>query len=83
YPTPQQKNRPKPARFDSKFIVQENAYHRLDAGELREMFRGRVGVRGFEDWLGAFCTRKYESDFAREMSRSVEAYLRDFEEEKP
>ena len=28
--------------------------------------------------MDAFCQRKYNSDFSREMTRSVEAYLRDY-----
>ena len=34
-----------------------------------------------EEWLQAFCARKYNSDFAREMSRSVRLYLKDFDQE--
>lgn len=83
YPAPQQLTRKKPGRFDQRFVVQENGYRRLDGDELRDMFRERTGAQSFEDYLAAFCKRKYESDFSREMSRSVEAYLRDFREEPP
>ena len=78
YPTAQQKAREKPRRFDSRHIVFENAYHELSGGELREMFSARCGDRSFEDWIGAFCERKYNSDFAREMSRSVREVLSGF-----
>lgn len=71
YPTEQQKRREKPKRFDLKYIVHEDAYHDLTPTELREMFRERVGDRTFEDWMRAFCSRKYNSDFSGEMSRSV------------
>ncbi len=81
WPTQQQKDRKKPERFDMRHIVHENGYRRGDGAELREMFAGRTGARSFEDYLKAFCARKYNSDFSREMTRSVEAYLRDFEEE--
>lgn len=47
----------------------------LTSMELREMFRERVGDRTFEDWMRAFCDRKYNSDFSREMSRSVRKML--------
>lgn len=80
YPTAQQKAREKPARFDLRYIVQENAYHELGADELREMFADRVGARSYEDWMQAFCVRKYNSDFSREMSRSVRKFLESFEE---
>ena len=33
----------------------------------------------YEDWLRAFHARKYDSDFAREMTRSVAAFLRELE----
>ena len=47
----------------------------------REMYRGHTGAQSFEDFLAAFCRRKYESDFSREMSRSVGQYLKDFQGE--
>ncbi len=79
YPTEQQKARKKPDRFDQRFIVCENAYHELTGVELREMFADRTGTRSYEEWIQAFCQRKYNSDFAREMSRSVRKVLKDFE----
>ena len=79
YATDQQKARPKPGRFDLKYIVNENAYHELSGEELREMFKARTGDRSFEDWIGAFCERKYNSDFSREMSRSVRKVLESFD----
>ena len=80
WPTRQQKERKKPERFDQAFVVHENGYRRLDEAALRTMFRDRRGGQSFEGFLSAFCARKYESDFSREMSRSVAAYLRDLEE---
>lgn len=81
YPTEQQKERVKPSRFDLKYIVRENTYHRMDETELREMFSERTGIRSYEDWMRAFCERKYNSAFAREMSRSVRAVLESFGEQ--
>ena len=78
YPTDQQKAREKPARFDLKYIVQENTYHELTEAEFREMFAQRAGDRSYEDWMKAFCDRKYNSDFSREMSRSVRKMLESF-----
>ena len=78
YPTDQQKAREKPGRFDLKYIVSENTYHPLSGPELREMFAGRTGDRPYEDWMDAFCRRKYNSGFAREMSRSVRKVLESF-----
>ena len=42
------------------------------------MLESRAGAEGFEAWCRAFCQRKYNSDFSREMTRSVERYLRQF-----
>lgn len=78
YPTQQQLNRPKPERRELKFIVHENRYHRMEGCELREMFQNETGSKGFEDWCAEFCSRKYSSDFSREMTRSVKLYLKAF-----
>jgi len=79
YPTQQQKERAKPKRAAMAHIVHENAYRRMDEAELREMFADRCGEKGYDDWMKAFCKRKYNSDFSVEMSRSVAEYLKDFE----
>lgn len=78
YPTRQQMERKKPARVELNHIVHENGYRRLDETELREMYAERAGEKGFDAWMRAFCARKYDSDFSREMSRSVEEYLKDY-----
>lgn len=75
YPTGQQKARPKPKRFDQRFIVHENEYHKLDGAQLRDMFSERAGAKGFDDWVQAFHERKYNSGFSREMSRSVRQWI--------
>lgn len=77
-PTQQQLERPKPGRCDLKHIVHENAYRRMGGEELQEMLAPHAGQRPYEEWLTAFCNRKYQSDFSREMSRSVEEYLKAF-----
>ena len=78
YPTAQQLERPKPQRCRLEDIVQENAYRRRDGDELRRMFDKETQTRTFEEWAQAFCSRKYNSDFSREMTRSVEEYLKAF-----
>jgi nitroreductase/FMN reductase (NADPH)/FMN reductase [NAD(P)H] len=35
----------------------------------------------YANWIHAFCNRKYNSDFSREMSRSVEKYMEEFQGE--
>lgn len=78
YPTEQQQNRPKPERFDLKHIVHENHYNRMTSDELRVMFQKELNGQSFEDWITAFCKRKYNSGFSREMTRSVGEYLKAF-----
>lgn len=75
YPTVQQLNRPKPARVDQKFIVHENGYRPLSSEELEEMWTPRSGAKSYTEWMQSFCKRKYNSEFSREMGRSVAEYL--------
>ena len=79
YPTEQQMNRPKPPRCDMQHIVYENGYRDMDRDELKQMLSAKEGERDFEKWLRAFCNRKYNSDFSREMTRSVQVFLEDFQ----
>ena len=81
HPTEQQRERPKPWRFEGGYVVSENRYRSLTGEELREMFREQVGQKGFEAWIKAFCERKYNSDFSREMSRSAKEWLKPFVKE--
>ena len=78
YPTAQQKERPKPKRCRLEDIVQENCYRRREGEELRKMFEKETKNRTFEEWSQGFCNRKYNSDFSREMSRSVQEYLKGY-----
>lgn len=78
YPTKEQLDRPKPPRSDMRHIVHENSYRDMDAEELRQLLSVKAGVRGFEEWIQAFCNRKYNSDFSQEMTRSVGVFLEDF-----
>lgn len=80
YPTEQQRDRTKPERCELSHIVHENGYQIMDGDALRVMFRKEYGNRTFEDWAKAFCERKYNSDFSKEMSRSVKHYLNEFED---
>ncbi|MCI8735431.1 MAG: nitroreductase [Lachnospiraceae bacterium] len=79
YPTDQQKNRKKPERCRLEDMVQENVYQRRDGQQLRKMFDKETKNRSFEEWSQAFCKRKYNSDFSKEMSRSVQEYLKDYQ----
>lgn len=78
YPTEQQKERTKPERVELSHVVHENGYREMDSAELREMFGMKAGNRTYEEYMKAFCERKYNSEFSREMTRSVRKYLEDF-----
>ncbi len=78
YPTKQQKTRKKPERFRLSDIVCENSYQDKDSAQIREMFADRTDGKTYDEWMAAFWKRKYESDFSREMNRSMGVYLRDF-----
>ena len=82
YPTEQQKNRPKPPRAAMEYIVHENGYRRLSGDELRSMLLKNCTEETYDGWIKAFCTRKYNSDFSREMTRSVGEYLKQFGREE-
>jgi len=78
HPTDQQKDRKKPERFALSDIVCENAYQDKSGEKIRSMFAGRTGGKDYDEWMEAFWKRKYESDFSKEMNRSMEEYLKDF-----
>lgn len=80
YPTDQQRDRPKPRRFDARYVVQTDRYTPLPATEIREMFSEQSGQAdySFDAVLKAFCERKYNSSFSVEMNRSTAWYLERF-----
>ena len=79
YPTQQQMERPKPQRCKLSEIVMENRYQVRDGQTLRAMTEKDWKNTSFEDWATRFCNRKYNSDFSREMSRSVAEYWKEYE----
>ena len=79
YPTEQQMRRPKPERVEMQYVVHENTYQPLSDKTLEEMWSPRAGEKGYTAWMQAFCNRKYNSDFSREMTRSVAKYLEQFQ----
>ena len=79
YPTEQQQRRPKPERVQMQYIVHENGYRPLSDRELEQMWTPRCGEKGYTAWMQAFCNRKYNSDFAQEMTRSIAKYLEQFQ----
>lgn len=81
YPTLQQQARVKPARPALRHLVHEDGYRRMEGEELKEMLKKGDEGFAFETWIQAFCRRKFNSDFAREMSRSVGRYLEAYQGE--
>ena len=80
YPTRQQQERKKPGRVAMEHIVHENAYRCMSEDEMQAMWSPHAGEKGYQAWMQAFCSRKYNSDFSRERNRSVAVYLEQFEE---
>lgn len=77
YPTQQQLERQKHQRADMQYIVHKNGYKALSSQQLRNMFDKKTGSKSYDEWMKAFCERKYNSDFSKEMTRSVMAYLKE------
>ncbi len=78
YPTQQQKEQGYTPRFDEKFILFENRYHRLNKDEFEEMFAERQSrlptgkaMKGITTIGQATYLRKFSADFSMEMRRSV------------
>lgn len=78
WPTQQQKDRQKPERQPLSMVVRENGYAPFSDEELARLLEPAEG-QSVEDRFRAFCARKYNSDFSREMTRSVAKYLADFQ----
>ena len=83
YPTVEQMNRPYTNRFDEKFILFENQYHRLSQEERQEMFAEREsqmskGQARESNFGQAVYFRKFDSEFSVEMSRSVRLILKEW-----
>ena len=79
YPTAQQKEREKPKRAPLDFIVHENTYPQFSQEEIRQNIADLKG-EDFDSWMERFCKRKYQADFSLEMSRSVAAALKNFQQ---
>ena len=53
--------------------------YELYTDEKKEMWQYKTGVMSYQEWMKNFCNRKYNSDFSKEMSRSVQVYLDAFQ----
>ena len=84
YPTRQQANREKPARFAPEDLVHENGYSMEKSEAMPQMLAQRQGMEEAElaDWIRRFCKRKWNSEFSREMSRSCTAMVEHWREKE-
>ena len=65
YPTKQQQERIKPQRIPMEYLVHENGYQELDSEQLKSMFANKTTNTSYEQWMQAFCKRKYNSVFLK------------------
>ena len=91
YPTEQQIKRAKPRRVSQQLIVHTDRYTEPASDQLKEELArvnqspeilGEPGGRSIEfsftTFVRAFHDRKYASEFARDLNRSAEGYVREF-----
>lgn len=87
YPTRSQMQRAMTPRYDRRFIVFQDRYRRLERADFdalyqnaQERFRKMSDRPAGIDNVGqATYVRKFSADFSREMTRSVQAILRNWE----
>ena len=81
YPAEDHFKRQKSKRCQLEDIVCVDQYHRKDQQELKNMYEYKAGNKTLNEWATAFCKRKYNSDFSKEMSNSVQKYIDQFKSE--
>ena len=84
HPAPAQLRRAKPGRFPLEGIIFEDTYRDLPDDELLALLAKKEGQTadaddGLLEWLRAFCRRKWNSGFSREMTASARGILARFE----
>jgi len=83
YPTKQQQKRTLTQRFDKKFVVFNDRYSHFDKEAFKDMYRERHAqmfgdkkeLKGALNVGQMMYQRKFDSDFAHEMNRSVQTML--------
>lgn len=86
YPTEQQVQRPQPERYKKEYVVFKDKYRRLSNEEFDDMFKdsnektfGNKGnINGAENYGQHMYLKKFDSDFSKEMSRSVREMLKNW-----
>ena len=89
YPTRQQRERALTRRLDKRYVIFEDRYSRFGREAFEEMYREeqervfgeRQEVQGVRNVGQLTYKRKFDSDFAREMNRSVRAMVQAWVEE--
>lgn len=76
HPTEQQLRRQKPKRFELDTVVCVDGYRDAPEDVLLEAIGNKL--RGGAESISAFCNRKWNSDFSREMTRSAKVWLDGF-----
>ena len=74
-PTDMQKKRTKPSRFRIEDIVCENGYMERDFASMLKARQQMSSDEELSRWISAFRVRKWDSDFSKEMTRSVKSML--------
>jgi FMN reductase (NADPH)/FMN reductase [NAD(P)H] len=75
-------------RYDSRFVVFKDRYHRLTRQEVQEMLRptvekafpGEFHAEDVDELIQRVYFRKFVSDFSVEMTRSVRAMLKNWQQ---
>jgi FMN reductase (NADPH)/FMN reductase [NAD(P)H] len=78
YPSAAARRRALTPRFDRRYIVHRDRYHRASADELEEMMADHDQGRYFgeaENFGQSFYARKFAADFSVEMTRSMRAAI--------
>lgn len=81
YPTQQQIDRKKPARFGREFIVHENSYHRMGADQYDRMIAAQSTLAetpsvNVNNYYSDIYQRKYQAAFTQEMNRSADVMIK-------
>jgi nitroreductase len=75
WPTEAAAARPQPSRFDRRIVVHADSYRPVTEADIVDMFGPAASGRPAAEELRALYARKFDSDYAREMRRSVAAML--------
>ncbi len=79
FPTEQQIAHEKPKRAPIEVVVSENAYPAMDEAYREKLFGYKAADGDYKRWMKMFHDRKYNSDFAVEMTRSVHEFLKQYQ----